>query len=340
MPETTTKELTGTQKVAVLIMTMGQPQATEVLKQFTDEEASEITAEIIRLRKIDPEVADAAIDEFHEMATTGRVPARGGREFAAGLLEGAFGSERAAGVLNRVASSMAGKAFEFLDEVEPGQIITLLDGEHPQTAALVLAHLKPAMSAKVLAGLPDDRRTDVSHRIATMKAASPDSIALIAAALKERSVAVVAPRNQVEVIGGVQPLVDIINRSDSNTEKAVLAGLDEVDPELAAEVRSRMLTFADIIKLEDRDVQQVLRGINTNTLAVALKGVSEQVDKKIRDNLSERNRELLDDEMSAIGKVRASAVEEARADVVRAIRELAEAGGITVHRNDEDVYVD
>jgi flagellar motor switch protein FliG len=340
MTDTLTTELTGTQKAAIVLMSLDKAQATELLKQFSDEEASEITAEIIRMRKLDPATAEAAINEFHDMATTGRVPTRGGRDIATGLLESAFGSERAAGVLHRVASSMAGKAFEFLDEVEPGQIITLLDGEHPQTAALVLAHLKPGHSAKVLAGLPDDRRTDVSRRIATMTSASPDTLSLIAAALKERSAAVVAPRNQVEVIGGVQPLVDIINRSDATTEKAVLEGLDEVDPDLAAEVRSRMLTFTDIVKLDDKDVQQVLRGINTNTLAVALKGVNDQVNAKIRDNLSERNRELLDDEINVLGRVRQSHVEEARADVVRSIRELAESGGITVHRNDEDGYVD
>ena len=340
MADTAVKELTGTQKAAVVLMNLAPAQAAEVMKQFSDQEAEEITAEIIRLRRVDPDLAEQALNDFHDIATTGRTSARGGRDAANGLLEAAFGSERAAGVLSRVASSMAGKAFEFLDEAEPSQIVTLLDGEHPQTTALVLAHLRPAHASKVMAGLADDRRTDVARRIATMTSATPESISLVANALKERSAAVVAPRNAVEVIGGVQPLVDIINRSDINTERSVLAGLDETDPELAAEVRSRMLTFADIVKLEARDVQQVLRGIASNTLAIALKGASEPVNQKIRENLSERNRELLDDELGAMGRVRQSQVEEARADVVRSIRELEESGGITVHRNDEDGFVD
>jgi flagellar motor switch protein FliG len=334
------KELTGTQKVAIVLMNLDPVRASTVMKQFSDAEAEEITGEIIRLRRVDPDVADKALDEFHELATSGRVGARGGRDVARGLLEASFGSERAAGVLNRVASSMAGKAFEFLDEAEPAQIITLLDGEMPQTSALVLAHLRPAHASRVMAGFPDDLRTEVARRIATMTSATPESIALVAQSLKERSAAVVAPNAAAEVVGGVQPLVDIINRSDINTERAVLAGLDQVDPELAEEVRSRMLTFGDIVKLEKRDVQQVLRGIDNVVLAVAMKGAAEPVVATIRENLSERNRELLDDEVRTMGPTRKSQVEEARADVVRAIRELEAAGGITVHRSDEDGYVD
>lgn len=334
------KELTGTQKVAIVLMNLDPVRASSVMKQFSDVEAEEITSEIIRLRRVDPEIADKALGEFHELATTGRVGSRGGRDFAQGLLEASFGSERAAGVLSRVASSMAGRAFEFLDEAEPAQIVTLLDGEMPQTCALVLAHLRPAHASKVMAGLPDDLRTEVARRIATMTSATPESIALVAQSLKERSAAVVAPNAAAEVVGGVQPLVDIINRSDINTERAVLAGLDEVDPELAEEVRSRMLTFGDIVKLEKRDVQQVLRGIDSVVLAVAMKGAAEPVLAAIRENLSERNRELLDDEIRTMGPTRKSQVEEARADVVRAIRELEESGGITVHRTEEDGFVD
>ena len=334
------KELTGTQKVAIVLMNLDPVRASTVMKQFSDTEAEEITSEIIRLRRVDPDIADQALNEFHELATSGRVGARGGRDFARGLLEASFGSERAAGVLNRVASSMAGKAFEFLDEAEPAQIITLLDGEMPQTCALVLAHLRPAHASKVIAGFPDDLRTEVARRIATMTSATPESIALVAQSLKERSAAVVSPSAAAEVVGGVQPLVDIINRSDINTERAVLAGLDEVDPQLADEVRSRMLTFGDIVKLERKDVQQVLRGIDNLVLAVAMKGAAEAVTATIRENLSERNRELLDDEIRTMGPTRKSQVEEARADVVRAIRELEASGGISIHRSDEDGYID
>ena len=333
-------ELTGTQKVAVVLMNMDPDRAASVMQQFTEGEAEAIAAEIIRLRRVSPDVADRAIDEFHSAATSGRISAHGGRELAAGLLERTFGAERAASVMNRVASNMAGKAFEFLDEAEPSQILTLLDGEMPQTIALVLAHLRPARASAVLAGLQDDLRTDVAQCIATMTSATPESVAIVSQSLKNRAAAVVAPRSALEVVGGVQPLVDIINRSDVATERAVLAGLDERDPELADEVRSRMLTFTDIVKLEPRDVQQILRGIDTLVLAAAMKGAPDAVVAKIRENLSERNRELLDDEIQTMGPTRKSHIEESRADVVRAIRELEESGGIVVHRSDEDALVD
>jgi flagellar motor switch protein FliG len=336
----TVKDLTGTQKVAVVLMNMAPDGAAAVMKQFTEAEAEEIAAEIIRLRRVDTDVTDKTLGEFYDIAVTGRVHAQGGRKFAEGLLEGAFGTARAAGVLSRVANSLAGKAFEFLDDADPSQIVTLLDGEMPQTSALVLAHLRPAHASKVLAGLPDEIRVGVARRIATMTSATPESISVVAQALKERSAAVVGANAATEVVGGVQPLVDIINRADVNTERAVLAGLEASDPELAEEVRSRLVTFADVVKLEPRDVQQVLRGIDTEVLAVAMKSASEQVIATIRSNLSERNRELLDDELRTMGPARKSQVEEARAGVVRAIRELEENGGIVIHRTDEDGFVE
>lgn len=340
MADTLAKDLSGTQKVAVVLMNMDPAGAAAVMKQFSESEAEAIAAEIIRLRRVDAAIADQALVEFYDIAITGRANGQGGRRFAEGLLEGAFGSERAAGVLSRVANSLAGKAFEFLDDAEPSQIVTLLDGEMAQTSALVLAHLRPAHASKVLAGFPEEIRVGVARRIATMTSATPESISVVAAALKERSAAVVNTNTVAEVVGGVQPLVDIINRSDINTERAVLAGLEAMDPALAEEVRSRMVTFADIVKLEARDVQAVLRGIPTETLAVAMKGASELVTATIHDNLSERNRELLGDETRTMGPTRKSQVEEAQAEVVRAIRELEENGGIVIHRSDEDEFVD
>ena len=330
------KELTGTQKVAIVLMNLDPVRASTVMKQFSDAEAEQITGEIIRLRRVDADIADQALNEFHELATSGRVGARGGRDFARGLLEASFGSERAAGVLSRVASSMAGKAFEFLDEAEPAQIVTLLDGEMPQTCALVLAHLRPAHASKVIAGFPDDLRTEVARRIATMTSATPESIALVAQSLKERSAAVVAPSGAAEVVGGVQPLVDIINRADVATEHDLLEALDARDPQLAEEVRARMITFADIVRLGVKDVQQVLRGLDAATLATALKGASTELTATVRDNISERNRESLDEERQNLGRVRKKQVDEARAEIARTIRELEAEWTVTLQRGEEE----
>lgn len=333
------EELTGTQKVAVVLMNMHHERAAQVMKQFSEAEADEITAEIVRLRRVDSEVAGKALAEFHDIAVQGRTGARGGRDFAVELLEASFGSEKAAGVMSRLASSMAGKAFEFLDAAEPGQVLTLLDGEMPQTIALVLAHLRPEHASAVMAGLDEHLRTDVAQSIATMGTATPEAVRVVAETLKLRAGAVVAPHGPIEVVGGVQPLVDIINRADMATERALLEGLDLRDPELAEEVRSRMLTFADIVKLDARDVQQVLHGIDPTVLALAMKGSSESVVETIRKNLSERNREFLDEEVKTMGPARVSQVEDARAEIVKAIRELEAKGAIKIQRGEEDEYV-
>jgi flagellar motor switch protein FliG len=330
--------LTGNQKVAVVLMNMEQGRAAEVMKQFNDAEAEEIAAEIIRLRRVDRVVSERTIHEFHALATSGGRDFRGGKDFAAGLLEASFGSERAAGVMNRVASSMAGKAFEFLDTAEPAQLKTMLEGELPQTIALVLAHLRPEHASPVLAGLEATLRTDVAKCIGTMGIATPEAVRIVADTLKIRAGAVVTSKDDAAV-GGVQPLVEIINRSDIAAERAVLDGLDDLDPQLAEEVRSRMLTFSDLVKFDRKDVQLVLRGIDASVLAVAMKGTSDDVLETIRANISDRNREILEEEIAALGPVRLTQVEEARAEIVRAIRDLEAEGAITVQRGDEDEYV-
>ncbi|GAA4185685.1 flagellar motor switch protein FliG [Gryllotalpicola kribbensis] len=333
--------LSGTQKAAVVLMNLPEHAAASVLKQLTQPEAEDIAAEIVRLRRVDADTVARTFEEFRRISASGPLAVRGGRDVATGMLTAAFGDDGAAGLMGRVTSQVAGKAFEFLDDVEPTQIVTLLDGELPQTVALVLAHLAPAPAARVLALFDDEARVEIARRIATMSPALPEAVAIVAASLKARSAAVVAPRAPGDAIGGVQPLVEIINRSDAKTERAMLAALDERDPELAEEVRSRMLTFSDLVRFDPRDVQQVLRGTDPAVLAVALKGASEAVTQTVRNNLSEHNRSLLDEEVRLLAPVRASQVDEARATVVRAIRELEASGGITLRRAaEEDVYVD
>ena len=320
-------------------MHMGRERAALVMKQFSESEADQIAGEIVQLRRVEASDAERAIAEFHEMIGQGQVRHHGGRDFAVELLEASFGAERAAGVMSRLASSMAGKSFEFLDAAEPGQVVTLLEGELPQTIALVLAHLRPKHASAVLTGLDDSIRTDVARCIATMGTATPESVGIVAETLKLRAGALVTSREPVEVVGGIQPLVEIINRADVATERMLLDALEQRDPELAEEIRARMLTFADIVKLQPRDVQQVLRGIHSSTLALAMKGSPEAVLEVVRKNISERNREILDDEIKAVGPVRMSQVQDARSEIVRAIRDLEADGSITVQRGDEDEYV-
>ncbi|TFD51407.1 flagellar motor switch protein FliG [Cryobacterium sp. Hh11] len=333
-----TPNLTGSQKVAVVLLNMERTRATSVMKQFSDVEAEAIAAEIVQLSRIDGVVAASTINEFHGITVAGGQLARGGHDFAVGLLEASFGAERAAGVMTRVATSMAGKAFEFLDAADPSQVLSLLDGELPQTIALVLAHLRREQASAVFSGMDPELRTEVALSIASMGSAAPEAVRTVTDILKLRAGSFVGSREALEVAGGVQPLVEIINRTDVATERALLEALDLRDPELAVEVRSHMLTFVDIIKLDSRDVQKVLRGLDTKMLSIAMKGAPEAVVEVIRANLSERNRSILDDEASRPGTIRMRQIDDARAEIVRAIRSLEAQGLITVQRGEEEIF--
>jgi flagellar motor switch protein FliG len=337
--KTANATLTGTQKAAIILMQLEPVQAAQVLKQFSDAETEEITSEIVSLRRVDADVAGKVISEFHEMTFHDNANTRGGRDFALELLQASFGAEKAAGVMSRLDSSMAGTSFEFLDAADPRQLLILMDGELPQTIALVLAHVDIQKASVVMAGLGDPLGAEVAQAFASMGTATPEAVSIVAETLKARAKAVVSLRDTAEVVGGIQSLVEILNRADVATEKALMEGLELRDPALAEEIRSRMLTFDDIVKLDKKDVQQVLRGIDAAILALALKGASEELIAVVHANITERNLEILESESSAAGPVRMSQVEQARSDIVRAIRELEASGAITVRRSEEDDLV-
>jgi flagellar motor switch protein FliG len=332
--------LSGAEKVAVVLMQMSPTSAASLFAQFSESEAEEIAAEIVRLRRVSSSVASTVINEFHEYVASGRRTARGGRDFAAGLLEASFGADKAAGLMDRLASTMAGKSFDFLEPMSPEQILALVDGELSQTMALILAHLRPSKASAVLAGLDDGQASEVARCIATMGPVAPEVVSIVAEVLKQRAGSVVSPGKSTENVGGIQPLVDILTRSDTRTERTVLDGLDILDSELAGEVRAQMLTFKDIVRLERRDLQQILRGVSPELLATALKGTAAVVLEAVRNNISDRNREILEFEMANSGPVRASQVEEARAQIVRSIREETSNGTMVIRRADEEDYID
>jgi flagellar motor switch protein FliG len=331
--------MTGTQKAALLLIQIGREGAARVMAQLDEGEIEELTTEIARLDRVDPASAQSVLDEFYEFSMGGIGGAsHGGLGFAQQVLEASLGRERAAGVMERLATSLQGQPFEFLQFADARQVVSLLSGEHPQTIALVMAHMRPDHASAIITGLPPATQAEVAHRIALMERASPDVVAVVAENLQRKASAVLTPQ-EMSAVGGVQPLVEIINRTDPTTEKLILEGLEARDSALAEEVRSRMFVFADIVLLEERAIQLVLRGVETSTLATALKGVGEEVRDKIMRNLSERARENLDEEMDLLGPVRLSMVEDARASVVQVIRRLEESGQIVIRREGEDEYV-
>jgi flagellar motor switch protein FliG len=336
---TSTAMLSGVQKAALMLIQLGREQAARVMAQLDESEIEELTTEIARLERVDPKMADGVLDEFYEVSLGGNgFSGRGGLGFAQQVLEASVGRERAAGMLERLASSLQGQPFEFLQYADARQVVSLLNGEHPQTIALVLAHLRADHASAIMTGLPPATQGEVAHRIALMERASPDVVSVVAENLQRKASAVFTPQ-EMSAVGGVQPLVEIINRADPTTEKLILEGLEARDQSLAEEVRSRMFVFADITLLEDRAIQLVLRGVEMSSLATALKGAGEDVKDKILRNLSERASENLTEEIELLGPVRLSMVEDARAAVVQVIRKLEESGQIVIRREGEDEYV-
>ena len=341
MSDTTTKQvpvLSGAEKAAILLLKLGSENASQVLKLLGENEVTQITAEIVRAGTVRKEDADAAINEFATMIVANDHFATGGVAMAKALLEASLGEVRASEILDGLRASMVKAPFEFIRNADPRQVLNFLSAEHPQTIALVLAHMIPDHASMVLGGLAEDMQRDVSVRIATLDQTSPEVIAQVEAQLEKRLSSVMKNQTETSAADGVQTLIDILNRSDRATERSIFEGLEEHDEELADEVRSRMFVFEDIVTLEDRAVQLVLRQVDAKELATALKGVRPDVKQKIARNMSERAAQNLDEEIVMLGPVKMKTVEEAQGGIVRVIRALEESGQVVVSRgNDEYV---
>lgn len=335
------RELTGIQKAALVLMNMSTERASAVLRTLEPAEAEEITAEMARVRHISGEDAEVALMEFREVAGAPAEPEeRTGHDVATELISAAFEGERQSELLERIASPGASASFQFLEELEPSRIVTLLEADTAETLAFVLVQLGPDLAAKILMANEPGRRIDVAQGIATMGSPAPEAGGIVAGVLRRRAKAASQQTVFVEEDGDepgvpqlrVQPLVDIMNHAEPADEGVLMEGLRERDGSLADEVRAKMLSFDDVPRLQDRDLQQVLRGIELGVLALALKGASEEIAAAVKGNMSERNREALAEETAELGRVKKSQVEESRNVVVRALRELAGSTGLELKK--------
>ncbi|GAA0418583.1 flagellar motor switch protein FliG [Actinoplanes capillaceus] len=332
-PQLATMSMTGARKAAIMLVQFGKEQASQVMANLTEKEVEMVSAEVARLGKLQPAQVDDVMDEFYVMATT-RYAGAGGMDYARELLEASLGSERAALILDRLEASMDDIPFNFLSNADPRQLLSYVQYEHPQTIALVLAHIPSALASSILANLPLEVQTEVAHRIAIMDRTSPDIIRQVESALQRKLSSVLQP-DELSTVGGLQPLVDIINRADRTTERLILEALETRSPELAEEIRRRMFMFEDIVNLDDRAVQLILRQVEPADLATALKGVPVSVRDKVTGNLSERGRENLLEEMDLLGPVKVKMVEESQAKIVGVIRSLEDSGQIEIQRGGE-----
>ncbi len=295
---------------------------------MSEDEVEKLTLDLSSLGTVEPELREAVVTEFHQMMIANRYVSQGGLDYARTLLESAFGAERALEILTRLQSNLQEVPFEFLRKADPAQISSFVQDEHPQTIALILAHLDPQVSSLVLSSLAQDVRSDVIIRIAGMDRTPPEIVREVERVLERKMASVFS--QGFTFAGGVKSVAEILNRIERGTEKAIMSDLEERDPELADEISRLMFTFDDLVYVEDGGIQKALREIEQRELALALKSASEDIANKIYRNLSERAREMIREEIEYMGPVRLRQVEEAQQKIVSVIRRLEDAGEIVI----------
>lgn len=324
--ELTIDSLTARQKAAVLLVAVGPTEAARVLSYMTEEEVELIATEISRLNSIPPPLMSNVLEDFHTQAIAHEYMLEGGIDYARQLLvewKGSKGEE----IIERLVATAQVAPFSFLSNMEPQQLLQFLKDEHPQTVALVIAYLPSVFGAKLLSGLNDDQQTEVSLRIATMDRTSPDVIRRVEDSLKLR-LGSVTSAEITSMKGGVEDLADLLNSAGRTVERTVLDSLNDIEPELAERVRALMFVFEDIIDMSDKDLQEILRTVDAKQLALATKGVNDNVKEKVFGNLSERAANTLKEEIDFLGAVKVADVEAAQSTIVADIRRLDEEGRI------------
>ncbi|MDC7124022.1 MAG: flagellar motor switch protein FliG [Spirochaetales bacterium] len=330
-------ELTGRQKAAIFLVTLGSEVSSEIFKHLRDDEIEGLTFEIARLDTVEPEERDKVLMEFKDLMMAQDFISSGGIDYAREVLEKSLGSQKAVDIINRLTSSLQVRPFDFIRRTDPAHLLNFIQQEHPQTIALILAYLEPAKASVILGALPHEVQSDVARRIATMDRTSPEVLREVERVL-EKKLSTLSSEDYTAA-GGVENIVEILNLVDRSTEKIIIESLEEDDPELAEEIKKRMFVFEDIVLLDDRAIQKVLREVDTSELGKALRGVEGEVQDKIFRNMSKRASQLLKEEMEYMGPVRLKDVEETQQKIVSIIRKLEDQGEIVVARSGEDEMV-
>ncbi|MFP4644602.1 MAG: flagellar motor switch protein FliG [Spirochaetales bacterium] len=331
------KDLNGRQKAAIFLVTVGSEVSSEIFKHLREDEIETLTFEIARLESVDGEMRDKVLQEFQELMMAQDFISSGGIDYARELLEKSLGSQKAVDIINRLTSSLQVRPFDFIRRTDPTHLLNFIQQEHPQTIALILAYLEPQKASIILGSLPHETQSDVAKRIATMDRTSPEVLREVERVL-EKKLSTLSSEDYTAA-GGVESIVEILNLVDRSTEKGIIEQLEEEDPELAEEIKKRMFVFEDIVMLDDRAIQKVMREVDTSELAKALKSVDTEVQDKIFRNMSKRASTLLKEDMEYMGPIRMKDVEESQQKIVSIIRKLEEQGDIVVARAGEDELV-
>ena len=331
------EEYTGVQKSAILLIALGPEKSASIFKYLKEDEIEELTLEIANTRSVSPQTKEDILNEFYQICLAQQYIAEGGIGYAKELLEKALGGEKAQEVISKLTASLQVRPFEFVRKTDPSQVLNFIQDEHPQTIAMILSYLSSNQAAMILGALTPEKQADVAKRIAMMDRTSPDVIKEVESVLERKLSSLI--NQDYTVVGGVDAIVGILNTVDRGTEKHIMESLEIEEPELADEIRKKMFVFEDILLLDDRAIQRVLRDVDNNDLAVALKGANEEVQGVIFKNLSKRLSAMIREDMEFMGPVRMKDVEEAQQKIVSIIRKLEDAAEIVISRGGGDEII-
>lgn len=331
------EELKGIQKAAILLIALGPEKSSMIFRHLKEDEIEDLTLEIANTKSVTPQIKEKVINEFYEVCLAQQYIAEGGIGYAKELLEKALGTDKALDVIGKLTASLQVKPFEFVKKTDASQLLNFIQDEHPQTIALILSYLSSGQSAVILSALAPEKQADVARRIATMDRTSPDVIKEVERVLESKLSSLV--NQDYTIIGGVDAVVEILNTVDRGTEKHIMETLEVEEPELADEIRKKMFVFEDILLLDDRSIQRVLRDVDNNDLAIACKGSTEEVQNAIFGNMSKRLAEMIREDMEFMGPVRMKDVEEAQQKIVNIIRKLEDSAEIIISRGGGDEIV-
>jgi flagellar motor switch protein FliG len=333
------ERLTSRQKAALLVLSLDVETATKVMRQLNQDEIEHLTVEISNMKGVPSAKVDKVIEEFHQMIMAEEFIVQGGLDYAQKLLEGSLGFARATDILDKVKALTHVKGFGILKKADAQQLASFLQKEHPQTIALILSNLAPDQTAAVLTEFPDDLRHSVSYRMATLGKVSPQLIAEVEDVVEEIAKSEIS--QSMSVMGGAKAMAAVLNKTNNATARTILENIEQHDPQLAGEIKRLMFLFEDLLYIDDRGIQRILREVDKKELALSLKVVDEKLKQKIFQNMSERARELLQEELQYMGPVRLKEVEEAQTRVVEIVKQLEDQGEIVVagRGGTEEVFV-
>ena len=321
-------ELPGITKAAILLLNIGPQHASDLLKQLEAEAVEEVTRELASLGRVPQELSGAVVEEFYSLTLASQYAAEGGLDYAKQILQSSMEGKAAERVLAQIQTQVQKTPFAFLQRAESENLLTFIQDEHPQTIALIVCHLPYHKAAEILGGLPMQKQIEVIKRIANMEQTNPEVIREVERGLESRLANMLV--QSMEKAGGVSTVSEILNLADRATEKAIMEGLEADDPELVEEIRRLMFVFEDILKVDDKGIQSILKEIDNDELGLALKTASQELQNKIFKNMSERAATLIKEDMQYMGPVRVSDVEQAQQRIVDIVRRLEDAGDIII----------